>query len=80
MSLQLIDDYRLIAPVHNAKEFDSDIESENDDEDDHACGGHGKRLLTTRQTLLARVVMSSQASPGAFMFLILSHLLIKPLI
>ncbi|KAH9954196.1 hypothetical protein BC827DRAFT_1386910 [Russula dissimulans] len=48
--------------VHNDKDLDSDIESENDDEDDHPCGGHGKRSLTTRQTVLAGVVRSSHVS------------------
>jgi len=37
------------------KDLDSDIELEDDDEDDHPCGGDGKRLLTTRQVVLASI-------------------------
>ncbi len=50
--------------VHKDKVLDSDIESEDDD-DDQPRGGDGKRPLTTRQAVLASVVGSSHVSLGA---------------
>ena len=55
---------RVRRAVHKDKNLDSDIESEDSD-DDRPRGIDGKRPLTTRQAVLASVVGSSHVSLGA---------------
>jgi hypothetical protein len=38
--------------IHQDKDMDSDIESKDEEEDDHPRGGDGKRPLTTYQVVL----------------------------
>jgi Ino eighty subunit 2 len=53
---------RVRRAVHKDKALDSDVESEDDDDDQPR--GDAKRPLTTRQAVLASVVGSSHVSLG----------------
>jgi Ino eighty subunit 2 len=55
---------RVRRAVHKDKDLNSDVESEDDD-DEQPRGADGKRPLTTRQAVLASVVGSSHVSLGA---------------
>jgi hypothetical protein len=60
--------------VHNDKLLDSNIKSENDDDDNHPYGRHGKWPLTTHQMVLTGIVRSSYILLGVFLFITLSQL------